>query len=219
VAGWAGATYATHSTTPINPKQGAHGAVTCTQCHTRSPYSSAPTTCDGCHHPDYVATTNPSHTAAGIGITCADCHQIVAGWTGATFASHPATPLAMTGSHAMPPRLCADCHTTATYASVARTCDGCHHATYIAVTDPNHTAVGMAAFAAANCTNCHSPTKSTWAGPTWTHKIIPVIPNPGKTIRLPHQGASCVDCHQTANNYTITSCMKSGCHRFADGPH
>ncbi len=57
VAGWTGATYATHSTAPINPKQGAHGAVTCTQCHTRAPYSSAPTTCDACHHTDYVATT------------------------------------------------------------------------------------------------------------------------------------------------------------------
>ena len=218
VAGWAGATYA-HATTPIDPKQGAHGAVTCTQCHTTSPYSTVKTTCDGCHHPDYVATTNPSHTAASFPITCADCHQIVAAWNGATYASHPSTPLAMTGQHALPPRTCTDCHTTATYASVATSCDGCHHATYVAVTDPNHTAVGMAEFAAANCTNCHSPTKSTWAGPTWTHNIIPVIPNPGNTIRLPHQGASCVDCHQTANNYTITSCMKSGCHQFVDGPH
>jgi hypothetical protein len=214
VAGWGGATYA-HATSPIDPKQGAHGAVTCTQCHTTAPYSSVPTTCDGCHHADYAATTNPSHTGAGFPTTCADCHQIVAGWTGATYSSHPSSPLAMSGQHAMPPRVCADCHITTTYASVATTCDGCHHATYVAVTDPNHMAAGMAEFAAANCTNCHSPSKSSWTGPTWTHMTIV---NP-QSVRLPHKGATCIDCHQTASNYTITSCAKSGCHRNANGPN
>ena len=213
VAGWTGATYATHSTTPINPKQGAHGAVTCTQCHTTSPYSSAPTTCDGCHHTDYVATTNPSHTAAGYSTNCSTCHQIVANWAGANI-NHPTSPLALTGQHAVPPRLCADCHTGATFATVAQTCDGCHQATYAAVTDPNHTAVGMAAFAAANCVNCHSPTKAAWTGPTWTHMTI-VNPRP---LRVPHQGATCADCHQTASNYTLKSCAGSGCHRNANGP-
>lgn len=213
VAGWAGATYASHSTTPINPKQGAHGAATCTQCHTRSPYSSAPTTCDGCHHADYVATTNPSHAAAGYSTDCATCHQIVAGWAGATF-NHPTTPLALSGQHAIPPRVCADCHTSATYASVGQTCDACHHSTYIGVTDPNHQAIGMDAFAAPNCTNCHSPTKSAWTGPTWTHMTIV---NPQR-VRLPHEGATCADCHQTPSNYTIKSCAGSGCHKNATGP-
>jgi predicted CXXCH cytochrome family protein len=213
VAGWMGATFASHPTTPINPKQGAHGAVTCTQCHTTLPYSSVAKTCDGCHHADYVATTDPSHTAAGYSTDCASCHQVLAGWAGANI-NHPTSPLALTGSHAIPPRLCADCHTTTPYSSVARTCDGCHHSTYAAVTDPNHTAIGMTAFAAANCSNCHSPTKASWNGPTWTHQTI-VNPQP---VRLPHQGASCADCHQTATNYTIKSCAKSGCHRNATGP-
>jgi predicted CXXCH cytochrome family protein len=214
VAGWTGASYASHSTVPINPKQGAHAAVTCAQCHTRSPYSSAPTTCDGCHHPDYVATTNPNHASANFALTCADCHQVVAGWTGATFASHPSSPLAMTGPHSMSVRQCSDCHTTSTYASVATTCDGCHHATFVGVTDPNHQAVGMSAFAAANCATCHSPTKSAWTSPTWTHMTI-VRP---QSIRLPHQGASCADCHQTSSDYTVKSCAKSGCHRNVNGP-
>lgn len=213
VAGWTGATYATHSTTPINPKQGAHGAVTCAQCHTTSPYSAAPTTCDGCHHADYVATTNPNHTSAGYSTNCSSCHQVLAGWAGASV-NHPTSPLALTGSHAVPPRVCGDCHKSTTYASVPQTCDGCHHADYIGVTDPNHTAVGMTAFAAANCTNCHSPTKSAWSGPTWTHMAIR---NP-QSVRLPHEGASCADCHQTATNYTIKSCAGSGCHRNATGP-
>jgi predicted CXXCH cytochrome family protein len=214
VAGWTGATYAAHSTTPINPKQGAHGAVTCTQCHTRSPYSSAPTTCDGCHHADYVATTNPSHTAAGYSTNCVSCHQVVAGWAGAN-ANHPTNPLALTGQHAIPPRTCTDCHTTTTYASVPQTCDGCHHTTYVGVTDPNHQAVGMSAFAAANCATCHSPTKSAWTGPTWTHMTI-LSP---RSLRLPHQGASCADCHQTASNYTIKSCAGAGCHKNVNGPN
>jgi predicted CXXCH cytochrome family protein len=213
VAGWTGATYANHSTAPINPRQGAHGAVTCTQCHTTSPYSSAPTSCDGCHHPDYLATTNPNHTTAGYSNNCSSCHQVVVGWAGAT-STHPTSPLALTGQHAMPPRACADCHTTTAYASVAQTCDGCHHSTYVGVTDPNHTAIGMTAFAAANCSNCHSPTKSAWTGPTWTHKSI-VSP---RTLRLPHEGASCADCHQTTSNYTIKSCAGSGCHRNVNGP-
>jgi hypothetical protein len=213
VAGWAGATYASHPTSPIDPKQGAHGAVTCTQCHTKSPYSSAPTTCDGCHHADYLATTNPSHTAAGYSTDCASCHQVVAGWAGASF-NHPTSPLALTGQHAIPPRACADCHKSTSYSSVAQTCDGCHHSDYIGVTDPNHTAAGMADFAAANCSNCHSPTKVDWSGPTWTHMTI-VNPQP---VSLPHKGASCADCHQTATNYTITSCAKSGCHSRSTGP-
>ena len=213
VAGWTGATFASHPTTPIDPKQGAHGAVTCTQCHTTTPYSAVARTCDGCHHTDYVGTTDPNHTTAGYSLDCASCHRVVAGWTGASF-NHPTSPLALTGSHALPPRACADCHTTSNYASVAQTCDGCHHATYIAVTDPNHMAVGMAAFAAANCTNCHSPSKSSWTGPTWTHMAIV---NPQR-VRLPHEGASCADCHQTSTNYTIKSCAKSGCHRNAAGP-
>lgn len=214
VAGWTGATYASHSTSPINPKQGAHAAVICTQCHTRSPYSSAPTTCDGCHHADYVGATNPTHTPANFALTCSDCHQIVAGWTGATFASHPSAPLALTGQHKLPPRTCSDCHTTSAYASVAQTCDGCHHTTYIGVTDPNHMAAGMSAFAAANCSNCHSPTKSAWTGPTWTH---PTIVSP-RSLRLPHEGASCADCHQVVSDYTIKSCARSGCHRNVNGP-
>lgn len=214
VAGWAGAAYANHSTAPINPKQGAHAAVTCAQCHTTSPYSSAPKTCDGCHHADYVATTNPSHTAAKFAVTCADCHQIVAGWTGATYANHPSTPLAMTGQHALSLRQCTDCHTTSTYASVATTCDGCHHTTFVGVTDPNHLAAGMGAFAAANCANCHSPTKTAWTSPTWTHMTI-VKP---QSVRLPHQGASCADCHQVSTDYTVKSCAKSGCHRNVNGP-
>jgi predicted CXXCH cytochrome family protein len=213
VPGWTGATFATHPISPIDPKQGAHGAVTCTQCHTKSPYSSVPTTCDGCHHADYLATTNPSHTAAGYSTDCASCHQVVAGWAGASF-THPTSPLALTGQHAIPPRVCADCHTSTSYASVAQTCDGCHHSTYISVTDPNHTAAGMAAFAAANCSNCHSPTKIDWSGPTWTHMTI-VNPQP---VSLPHKGATCTDCHQTATNYTVTSCAKSGCHSKSTGP-
>jgi predicted CXXCH cytochrome family protein len=213
VAGWAGANFASHPTTPINPSQGAHGAVTCTQCHTTTPYSTVARTCDGCHHQDYVATTNPNHTGAGYSTDCASCHQVLAGWAGAN-ANHPTTPLALTGSHAVPPRGCADCHTTSSYSSVPQTCDGCHHPTYIGVADPNHTAVGMTAFAAANCSNCHSPTKSSWTGPTWTHMTIV---NPQR-VRLPHEGASCADCHQTSSNYTIKSCAKSGCHRNATGP-
>jgi predicted CXXCH cytochrome family protein len=212
VAAWAGATYA-HPTTPLDPKQGAHGAVTCTQCHTRSPYSSAPTTCDGCHHADYVATTNPNHTAAGYSTNCSSCHQVVASWAGAS-ANHPTSPLALTGQHAVPPRLCTDCHTSATYASVQQTCDGCHHTTYIGVTDPNHSAAGMDAFAAANCATCHAPTKADWTRPTWTHMTI-VSP---QRVRLPHEGASCADCHQNAANYTIKSCAKAGCHKNVNGP-
>jgi predicted CXXCH cytochrome family protein len=213
VAGWTGAIYASHPTTPINPNQGAHGAVTCTQCHTTSPYSTVAKTCDGCHHADYLATNNPSHTTAGYSTDCASCHQVVAGWAGAN-ANHPTSPLALTGSHAVPPRACTDCHTSSNYSSVLRTCDGCHHDTYIGVTDPNHTAVGMTAFAAANCTNCHSPSKTSWTGPTWTHMTIV---NPQR-VSLPHKGASCADCHQTATNYTIKSCAKSGCHSRATGP-
>jgi hypothetical protein len=198
VAGWTGATYANHSTTPINPKQGAHGAVTCAQCHTRTPYSSAPTTCDGCHHTDYTTTTNPNHASAGFAVTCSDCHQIVAGWTGATYASHPSTPIALTGVHSISLVTCAQCHTTSPYSSVATDCYGCHKPDYDKTTNPKHT---PAAFPT-TCTSCHGLVAG-WANATFTHNA---------SIKTTHGSSkACTDCHTNTNDYGIFACY-TGCH-------
>ena len=142
--------------------------VQCAQCHTTMPYSTVKQTCDGCHHADYVATTNPSHTAAGYSTDCASCHQVVANWAGATV-NHPTTPIALTGVHSANLVPCTQCHTTMPYSTVKQTCDGCHHADYVATTNPNHTAAGYCT----NCTSCHALVAG-WAGATFNHPASPI---------------------------------------------
>ena len=201
VANWAGATF-THPAAPI-ALTGAHSAnlVTCAQCHTTMPYSTVKQTCDGCHHADYVATTNPSHSATGYGTDCASCHQVVANWAGATF-NHPATPVALTGVHSANLVACTQCHTTTPYSTVKQTCDGCHHAEYVATTNPNHTAAGYST----NCTSCHQLVAN-WAGATFNHPASPIA------LTGVHSGnlVTCTQCHKTMPYSTVQQTC-DGCH-------
>jgi hypothetical protein len=90
---------------------------------------------------------------------------------------------------------------------VPTTCDGCHHADWAGAADPPHGAIGMTAFAAANCTNCHAQSKTDWTGATWTHPT-----GTGTGFRVPHHGASdCVQCHKNTADYSKSDCQD--CHR------
>ena len=237
VAGWLGATFS-HPTTPI-ALTGAHSAnlVTCAQCHTSMPYAAVQRTCDGCHHQEYVATTNPNHAAAGYSTDCATCHQAVANWAGATL-NHPTTPIALTGVHSSTLVQCAQCHTTMPYATVQRTCDGCHHAEFTTTTDPNHV---MANFSV-TCTNCHGLVAG-WTGARFTAHDGSV--SQFRIYSGKHQGkwGNCAECHRLGQpyastpsllclnchgdvqtdehrgkNYTPTDCVRSGCHANGSKP-
>jgi len=201
VAGWVGATFA-HPTTPL-ALSGPHGTnlVTCAQCHTTTPYSTVAQTCDGCHHADYVATTNPNHTASGYSTDCASCHQAVANWAGATF-NHPTSPIALTGVHSANLIPCAQCHTTTPYSTVKVTCEGCHLSAYTSAKDPDH----VAATFPTDCTSCHSLVAG-WLGATFTHPTSPL------TLSGPHSASlvTCAQCH-TTTPYSTVKLTCDGCH-------
>jgi hypothetical protein len=201
VANWAGAVF-NHPTAPI-ALTGAHSTnlVTCNQCHTTTPYSTVKTTCDGCHHAEYLATSNPSHTASGYGTDCASCHQVVAGWTGAVF-NHPTAPIALTGVHSANLLTCAQCHTTTPYSTVQTTCDGCHHTDYVGAKDPDHVAGNFST----TCTTCHSMTAG-WLGATFNHPTSPIALTGAHSANL----VNCSQCHTTMPYSTVKQTC-DGCH-------
>jgi hypothetical protein len=201
VANWAGATV-NHPTTPI-ALTGVHSAnlVNCTQCHTTTPYSTVKTTCDGCHHADFVSAKDPDHVAGNFSTTCTTCHSLTAGWLGATF-NHPTSPLALTGAHSANLVNCSQCHTTMPYSTVKTTCDGCHHADYVATTNPSHTAAGYST----DCSSCHQVVAN-WAGATFNHPTSPIV------LTGVHSSTviQCAQCHTTMPYASVqTTC--DGCH-------
>jgi len=201
VANWAGATF-DHPTTPV-ALSGAHSSslVACTQCHTSTPYSGVQRTCDGCHHAEYVATTDPSHVAAGYSTDCATCHQVVANWAGAT-ANHPTAPIALTGVHSANLLTCTQCHTTTPYSTVPQTCDGCHHSEYVGARDPDHVAANFSL----NCTTCHGLVAN-WAGATFDHPTTPIALTGAHSANL----VQCSQCHTTMP-YSAVQRTCDGCH-------
>jgi hypothetical protein len=201
VAGWQGATF-NHPSSPI-ALTGPHSAnlVGCNQCHTSMPYSTVKQTCDGCHHADYLATTDPNHSAAGFSTDCSSCHQVVANWTGATF-NHPTSPVALTGAHSSNLVTCTQCHTTMPYSSVQQTCDGCHHSDYVATTDPNHASAGYGT----DCATCHQVV-SNWTGATVNHPTSPIALSGVHSSNL----IPCTQCHTTSPYSTVPQTC-DGCH-------
>ncbi|MCB9687876.1 MAG: hypothetical protein H6738_18865 [Alphaproteobacteria bacterium] len=80
--------------------EGAHLAVSCTQCHTEAGvFRGAPTACDGCHH-------DAGMEAHGDFGACERCH-VVAGFAPSTF-DHATTGFPLTGKHIDQP--CQGCH-------------------------------------------------------------------------------------------------------------
>ena len=148
---WTGATF-THPTTPIAIVNNAHSTVACTACHINNVFTNTPTDCYSCHKTDYTNTTNPAHAAAGFPTTCATCHQIVAGWAGATF-NHTQFPIT-SGTHNQSVWVtCNTCHTNASDYSVF-TCINCH--THVQTTvDKQHGHVRNYVYSATSCYSCH----------------------------------------------------------------
>ncbi len=170
---WRPSTYA-HDGWPL---AGRHATATCDSCHGNGVYAGTPRACVGCHDPDYVASTQPSHVAGGYPKTCETCHGPAA-WAPSTF-NHAATwPLA--GRHAT--ATCESCHVGGVFAGTARTCVGCHLPDYQATTDPEHSAAGFST----SCETCHSA--AAWSPSTFDHTAI--WPLTGQ-----HAAATCESCH------------------------
>lgn len=181
------------------PLTGAHKATPCNACHGDGVYKGKSTLCVSCHQADYDKTTDPPHASSGFPTTCETCHNTTT-WTDATF-DHSTTSFPLTGAHTSV--ACAACHINNVYKGTPTACVGCHLADYNGTTNPIHSAAGFPQ----TCDQCH--TTSTWAGATFDHdaSFFPIYSGT-------HKGrwSQCSDCHTSATNYGVFTCMSGGCH-------
>ena len=214
-AGWTAAAF-NHSVTGFT-LTGTHVSPTptpCAACHVSNNYSLNSADCYGCHQAAFVSTTTiggavPNHVTAGFPTTasaCATCHPITT-WAAGVF-NHTATGFPLTNGHANV--ACALCHINNNYSlTIAPTDCGnsqCHLTTWQQTTTPVHSTSGSA-FAAANCSTCH--TTAGWTGAAFDHSVT------GFTLTGTHTSPTptpCALCHVN-NNYSLNSADCYGCHQ------
>ncbi len=159
-----------------------------------------PKNCDGCHLAAYNGTTNPNHVTAGFPKDCTICHNTTQ-WKGAKFDHSTMTQFPLTGAHTTVQ--CGSCHESGVYKGTAKTCDGCHLASYNKTTSPNHVA---AAFPK-DCSVCHTTTQ--WKGAKFDHTAMTQFPLTGA-----HTSVQCAQCHVNGIfKGTVKTC--DGCHLAA----
>jgi hypothetical protein len=188
----------------------------CASCHVSNNYLLKSADCYGCHQPAFQSTTSmggnvPNHVTAGFPITaaqCASCHPITT-WAAGVF-DHSTTGFLLTNGHANV--ACSSCHISNNYNLTIAPADcgnsGCHLTTWKQTNNPPHSSSGSA-FAAANCSTCH--TTQGWDAASFDHSVT------GFTLIGTHMSPSptpCTSCHIT-NNYTIKSADCYGCHQPA----
>ncbi|HET6142789.1 MAG TPA: hypothetical protein VFE02_04725 [Candidatus Acidoferrales bacterium] len=207
-----------HSTTGFT-LTGTHMSPTptpCTSCHVNNNYTLNSTDCYGCHSAAFQSTTTiggnvPNHVTAGFPTTaaaCSTCHPITT-WAAGVF-DHNATGFPLTNGHAGV--ACALCHINNNYALAIAPTDcgnsGCHLTTWQQTNNPVHSSAG-AAFAATNCSTCH--TTKGWDAASFDHSVT------GFTLTGTHVSPTptpCTSCHVN-NNYTLNSTDCYGCHSAA----
>ena len=207
-----------HSTTGFT-LVGTHMSPTptaCSACHINGNYTLSSTDCYGCHTADWNKTAAvggnvPNHITAGFPNTaaqCASCHPITT-WADGKF-DHSTTGFPLTNKHTTV--ACAQCHINGNYTLKIAPTDcgnsGCHLTTWQQTTNPVHSTAG-AAFAAANCANCH--TTAGWDAASFDHSVT------GFTLVGTHMSPAptpCASCH-VSNNYSLSSADCYGCHQAA----
>ena len=126
--------------------QGVHATQTCATCHVNNVYKGTARACVGCHLPNYNASRNPNHLAAGFPTSCDTCHRVTDTlWSQGRF-THTAFPL--TGPHNV---TCAQCHTTANNFAVF-SCTVCHDRTRM---DSKHAGRNGYRYDSNACYSCH----------------------------------------------------------------
>ena len=182
------------------PLLGRHLGPACAACHATGVFQGLPSDCVACHLPQYQATKNPGHQAAGFPTTCATCHRLSdPSWQQGTF-DH-GTVFALVGRHAT--AACASCHGNGVYRGTARDCVGCHLPQYQATKNPGHQAAGFPT----TCATCHRATDTSWDQGTFNHTWFPITT--GK-----HSGNPCSACHTSPSNYALFTCLT--CHGRAE---
>ena len=174
----------------------------CLDCHINNNYNLTTTACSSCHLKDYNTATAPlNHVQMGFPTACESCHDTVV-WTDGKF-DHSTTGFALTNSHTVPPRACADCHINNNYnlTSANTACVSCHLNDYNTATTPiNHIQVGFPT----TCQLCHDTTL--WTNGKFDHSTT-TFPLTGF-----HTTVACAACHVN-NNYTTLPTTCYGCHQ------
>ena len=136
------------------PLQEGHSTPQCADCHKTVKYSDTSPECNSCHQQDYLATTNPNHTASGFPTTCNNCHTLAPGWKPAKYDEHDnlAFPI-YKGRHAGKWSSCTDCHTNASNYSVF-TCLSCHEHNKTEM-DNKHAGIAGYSYDSPSCLRCH----------------------------------------------------------------
>ena len=199
VAGFQPSTYAIaqHQKTRF-PLEGAHLAVTCSECHTTSkegytskvvPYRFEDRSCTGCHtdphHGEFrerMAQKRPDGRPQG----CEACHSVKS-WTDLPSFDHSKTLFPLVGAHVRVQ--CDECHkpsipggkiTEVSFKSAPTTCVGCH------------TDVHGGQFARAgqpeNCDKCHTNEK--WKPSLFNHETQTDF-----SLKGAHEKVACGECH------------------------
>jgi hypothetical protein len=204
-ANWSTSSF-NHNTTTF-PLTGAHTTVACALCHVNNNYTTVATACYSCHTTQWQSTATlggsvPNHLTSGYPTTCASCHTTTS-WMGAAF-NHNTTGFPLTGAHTTV--ACNLCHTTS--APPPTDCYSCHTSQWqstrtLGGSVPNHIAAGYPT----TCATCHTTTS--WLGATFSHT----------QFKIPHNGATCANCHIDSTNYATFSCTAT-CHsKSSTDPH
>jgi len=180
------------------PLTGAHTQTECIDCHENG-YAGTSTDCYVCHEVEYVESVNPKHLELEISTDCNTCHTTQPEWQPAIFDQHNEI-YPLLGAHAEIANNCVDCH-NGEYNNTPNLCVGCHLEAYNQTTNPPHEAAQFSQ----DCETCH--TSGAWEPATFDHdgQYFPIYSGE-------HNGEwdACIDCHTTANNYALFSCID--CH-------
>jgi hypothetical protein len=193
-----------HTRTPF-ALEGVHQTAPCEGCHLRQEkyeYVNIPTDCFSCHRAAFAATTAPSHTAAGFGTACEQCHDMRAARWGGSF-DHRATAFPLTGAHLRQP--CVACHTGSQFRGAPTGCLQCHQNAYDQTSNPNHRTAGFPT----DCVSCHSTER--WQPATFDHTSFFPISQGSK--HPPGRWNACTDCHAVPTSFAQFTCFT--CHEHA----
>ncbi len=131
---------------------GAHAAIAtqCFTCH-QGNYNNTPNTCDGCHHDDYIAATNPNHQAAGFPLACETCHTQNA-WSPSTFDHDGLYFPIYSGNHQGRWNTCYDCHPNPGNFGIFTCTTACHPQSQM---NSEHQGVSGYVYQSSACLSCH----------------------------------------------------------------
>lgn len=185
------------------PELGVHAALQCADCHRQAAvqqFSGPVTRCIECHQATFAATTNPSHASLGFSQQCESCHQLTS-WSFALFQQHDAIFPIYSGAHSGVWSSCGSCHATAADFTVFA-CTACHVQSR---TDPQHQGIGGYSYASSACFMCHPDGRR---GTFAQHDaVFPIFTGT-------HAGlwSACTDCHTSASDRKVFTCMSGACH-------